>query len=98
MAIRRRRLYRTATAAVALPGAALGMLAALPPTPAQAQTPGADLKVLSPRAGDALGTSAFSLDVAFRSRSKSPVTTAELWVDGVRWVRQDLPTPQTNNL
>jgi hypothetical protein len=74
------------------------MLAALPPTPAQAQAPGADLKVLSPRAGDALGTSAFSLDVSFRSRSKSPVTTAELWVDGVRWVRQDLTPPQTNNL
>jgi hypothetical protein len=35
------------------------------------------------------------MDVSFQAASKaSPITTAELWVDGVRWVRQDLTTPQ----
>jgi hypothetical protein len=97
MASQRRRLYRAMTT-VALPGAAFGLLAALPLTPAKAQAVGADLKVLSPHAGDALGANAFSLDVSFRSRSNSPVTTAELWVDGTRWVRRDLDAPQLRNV
>lgn len=92
---------RAAAAAFAIPafvGAGGMMLAALPATPAQAQATGADLRVLSPRAGDTLGTSNFSLDVSFQSRSKSPVMTAELWVDGVRWVRRDLDAPQMKNV
>jgi len=70
------------------------IFAALPPTPAQAQAPGATLRVLTPRQGESLGTLKFNLDVAFKSQSASPVTTAELWVDGVRWVRRDLDAPR----
>jgi hypothetical protein len=91
------RLTRAAVTFVT-PAAALVSLAALPPTPAQAQAPGADLRILSPRAGDSLGANSFNLDVSFQSRSKSPVMTAELWVDGARWVRRDLDTPQVKNV
>ena len=58
----------------------------------------ATLRVLSPRSGDALGATAFSLDVSFKSRSKSPVVAAELYVDGVRWVRRNLDAPQLKNV
>ena len=97
MGLQRRRLYQ-AISSVALPGLALGMLAALPLTPAQAQATAAELKILSPKAGESLGANAFSLDVAFHSRTSAPIATAELWVDGVRWVRRDLDTPQVKNV
>ncbi len=99
--VRQRRFTGSAAAALALPalvGTSGALLAALPATPAQAQAVGADLKVLSPKAGDALGSTSFALDVSFQSRSKSPVVTAELWVDGVRWAHRDLDTPQTKNV
>jgi hypothetical protein len=85
----------------ALPVAAattMSLLAALPATPAQAQSSGVDLKVLTPRSGDSLGSAQFSLDVSFDSKSASPVVTAELWVDGVRWARRDLDAPQVKNV
>ena len=78
--------------------AAVTLLAALPATPAQAQASSVDLKVLTPRANDSLGSAQFSLDVAFESKAKSPVVTAELWVDGVRWARRDLDAPQIKNV
>ena len=95
-----RRFSGSALAAVTLLGAA-GTLAALPATPAQAQaaqTSGAELRVLSPRQNEAMGSGTFSLDVSFKSRTKSPVISAELWVDGVRWVQRDLDAPQTKNV
>ncbi len=89
-----RRLQGAAGAAIVPTAfATLSVLAALPPTPAQAQAPGADLRVLTPRQGEALGALVFNLDVSFKSLTSSPVTTAELWVDGVRWVRRDLEKP-----
>ena len=91
------RLMRAAVTFVT-PAAAMATVAALPLAPAQAQAPGADLHILSPRAGDSLGANSFNLDVSFQSRSKSPVVTAELWVDGVRWVRRDLDAPQVKNV
>lgn len=84
-----RRLTGAARGA-ALPAAtALTMLAAMPAAHAQEQR-AATLRVLTPRAGEAIGANSFNLDVEFKSLTKSPVTTAELWVDGVRWVRRDL--------
>ena len=97
MASQRHRLHNALMAA-SLPGAALGLLTALPLTPAQAQNVGADLKVVSPRSGATLGDKAFSLDVSFHSRSSVPVISTELWVDGVRWVHRDLDTPQVKNV
>ena len=97
-----RRFSGGAVAAVAtlptLLGATGVLLAALPATPAQAQAAGAELRVLSPRPNAVLGSETFSLDVSFKSRSKSPVLSAELWVDGVRWVRRDLDSPQVKNV
>ena len=96
MASRRRRLYSAATM-IALPGAlTLGAMAV--PTTAHAQAAGADLRIISPRAGDALGNNAFSMEVAFQAQAKSPVTAAELWVDGVRWAHRDFETPQYRNI
>ena len=97
-----RRLPRTA-ASVALPVASLLSFAALAvttaPVLAQATSGAAELRVLSPRAGDSVGSNSFSLDVSFQARSKSmPISTAELWVDGARWVRQNLTTPQLKNV
>jgi hypothetical protein len=90
---------RLKNAAVALAApAALTAAVALPSAAVQAQTPGADLRILSPRANDAVGAGTFALDVSFQSKSNSPVVTAELWVDGVRWVRRDLDTPQLKNV
>lgn len=84
--------------AVVLPVTALGLWAALPPTPVQAAAPGADLRILSPRAGDSLGSQTFDLDVSYQSRSRAPIVTAELWVDGVRWVRRDLEKQNTKGV
>jgi hypothetical protein len=53
----------------------------------------ADVRVLSPTQNETISSSAFQLDVSYRSRTNAVVTTAELWVDGVRWVRRDLDTP-----
>lgn len=97
-----RRLPRTA-ASVALPVASLLSFAALAvttaPVLAQATSGAAELRVLSPRAGDSVGSNSFSLDVSFQARSKSmPISTAELWVDDARWVRQNLTTPQLKNV
>jgi hypothetical protein len=90
---------RLKKAAVALAApAALTAAVALPSVAVQAQTPGAELRILSPRANDAVGAGTFALDVSFQSKSNSPVVTAELWVDGVRWVRRDLDTPQVKNV
>lgn len=57
--------------------------------PAQA-APGPDLRILSPRPSDALGSATFNIDVSFQSRSGVPIIAAEVWVDGVRWERRDL--------
>jgi hypothetical protein len=98
-----RRLTRSAASAALPAVAAVSLLsvAVLSAAPVHAQSPegAAVLRVLSPRSGDAVGSTSFSLDVSFHARSESaPITTAELWVDGVRWVRQDLQTPQVSNL
>ena len=101
MAQQRRFSGGAVAAAATLPtllGATGVLLAALPATPAQAQAAGAELRVLSPRPNAVLGSETFSLDVSFKSRSKSPVLSAELWVDGVRWVRRDLDSPQVKNV
>ena len=97
MASRRRRLYSAATM-IALPGALTLGAMAVPATAAHAQAAGADLRIISPRAGDALGNNAFSMEVAFQAQAKSPVTAAELWVDGVRWAHRDFETPQYRNI
>jgi hypothetical protein len=97
-----RRLPRT-VASAALPAASILSVAAVAmtaaPILAQAPSSAAELRVLSPRAGDSVGSNSFSMDVSFQASSKAdPVTTAELWVDGIRWVRQDLSTPQVKNV
>ncbi|MDX1935437.1 MAG: stalk domain-containing protein [Capsulimonadales bacterium] len=66
-------------------------------SPVAAQT-AADLRILSPRAGESLAAGSFALDVSFKSRTEAAITTAELWVDGVRWVRRDLDAPQVRNV
>ena len=61
---------------------------------AHAQTPVATMSVLTPKQNERLGTTRFNLDVRFKTITDSPVVTAELWVDGVRWVHQDLDAPR----
>jgi hypothetical protein len=80
----------------ALPTAAAVAVFAAAQATAQAQvsSSAATLRVLTPRAGEAIGANNFNLDVEFKSRAKSPVVTAELWVDGVRWVRRNLDAPR----
>ncbi len=97
-------IYRRLTAA-ALPLTGLVAVAGIvAPAHAQlaninpAQSGSATLKVLTPRAGDSIGANTFSLDVSFRSRTGSPIVTAELYVDGVRWVRRNLDAPQIKNV
>ena len=81
------------TAASALP-ASLALLAGATPATAQTAAPGPQLRILTPRANDALGSAKFDMDVSFDSRSGTPVTAAEVWVDGVRWLRRDLERVQ----
>ena len=59
-----------------------------------AQTPAATMAVLTPKQNETLGTNKFNLDVRFKSLTNAPIVTAELWVDGVRWVRRDLDSPR----
>jgi hypothetical protein len=61
---------------------------------AQAQAPAATMSVLTPKQNETLGTTKFNLDVRFKTLTNSPIVTAELWVDGVRWVRRDLDAPR----
>lgn len=76
--------------------AALPLLTAIvvPMSAAHAQTPAATMSVLTPKQNETLGANKFNLDVRFKSLTNSPVVTAELWVDGVRWVRRDLDAPR----
>ena len=64
---------------------------------AYAQTPAATLSVVTPKQNETLGTNRFNLDVRFKSLTNSPVVTAELWVDGVRWVHRDLDSPRLSS-
>ncbi len=77
------------TAATSALPASLALLGGFAPAPAQA-APGPDLRILSPRANDALGSANFLIDVSYQSRSGVLITAAEVWVDGVRWLRRDL--------
>lgn len=76
--------------------AALPLLTAIvvPMSAAQAQAPAATMSVLTPKQNETLGTNKFNLDVRFKTLTNSPIVTAELWVDGVRWVRRDLDAPR----
>ncbi|MBC8138199.1 MAG: hypothetical protein H8F28_20155 [Fibrella sp.] len=76
--------------------AALPLLTAIvvPMSAAYAQTPAATMTVLTPKPNEKLGANKFNLDVRFKTLTNSPVVTAELWVDGVRWVRRDLDAPR----
>ncbi len=73
------------------------LAATLSVSAAYAQAPAATLSVLTPKQNETLGTTRFNLDVRFKSLSDSPVVTAELWVDGVRWVRRDLDSPRRSS-
>ncbi|MBC8140160.1 MAG: hypothetical protein H7Y38_01825 [Armatimonadetes bacterium] len=70
------------------------LAATLSVSAAYAQAPAATMSVLTPKQNETLGTTRFNLDVRFKSLNDSPVVTAELWVDGVRWVRRDLDSPR----
>ncbi len=76
--------------------AALPLLTAIvvPMSAAHAQMPAAAMTVLTPKQNETLGANKFNLDVRFKTLTNSPVVTAELWVDGVRWVRRDLDAPR----
>lgn len=90
----KQRRWRKA-AMLALPATTLTAFAASSPAAAKpplVQGAAAEMRVLTPLQGEVVGGS-FKLDVSFRSRSAAPIVTAELWVDGVRWVRRDLEKP-----
>lgn len=90
----KQRRWRKA-AMLALPATTLTAFAASSPAAAKPpliQGAAAEMRVLTPLQGEVVGGS-FKLDVSFRSRSAAPIVTAELWVDGVRWVRRDLEKP-----
>lgn len=72
-------------------------------TTVQAQTPvtrgtAADLRVLTPLNGEVIGAGSFKLDFSFKSRSASPITRVELYVDGVQWAGRNLDTPSLGNV
>ena len=87
---RTRRALATAARSAALPGSLALLAAATMPAPARAAAPGPDIRILSPRKGDQVGSGAFTIQARFESRSGQGVTVAEVWVDGVRWARRDL--------
>ena len=84
-------------AALALP-AALALLGGVTPAPVQAAASGPDLRILSPRKGEMLGSNSFDIDVSYRSRSGADVVAAEVWVDGVRWTRRALARVQARGV
>lgn len=75
------------TAAPSALPASLALLAGLAPTVAEAAASRPELRILSPRAGDALGSKEINVDISYQSRPGVPVIAAEVWVDGVRWIR-----------
>ena len=85
---------KRATYRVALPATSLLTAVVVPICVAHAQTPAATMTVLTPKPNETLGTNRFNLDVRFKTLTNSPIVTAELWVDGVRWVRRDLDSPR----
>src|SRR5688572_14198669 len=91
-------LAMPAAAMVAMPNIAHAQIPAPVPQAPQAPSNGAELKILTPRANESVRSSTFALDVSFQSRNDSPVTTAELWVDGVRWDRRNLHIPQLKSI
>jgi hypothetical protein len=87
-------------AMLTLPAAALSTIAFV--SPATAKPPviagtAADMRVLTPLSGEVVGAS-FKLDLSFQSRLSSPIATAELYVDGIRWVRRALDKPQVKSI
>ena len=85
---------QNATIMATLPVAASLIALTVPLCAAHAQAPAAQMTVLTPKQGETLGTKKFNVDVQFKSLSSSPIVSAELWVDGVRWVRSDLDSPR----
>ena len=85
---------RNPIALMALPAISLLTAVTVPLSVAHAQAPAATMTVLTPKQNEKLGANRFNLDVRFQSVTNSPIVTAELWVDGVRWVRRDLDTPR----
>ncbi len=72
-------------------------------TPTQAQIPAvrgiaADLRVLTPLNGEVIGAGSFKLDFSFKSRTASPITRVELYVDGVQWAGRSLDIPSLGNV
>lgn len=72
-------------------------------TPTQAQNPvtrgtSADLRVLTPLNGEVIGAGSFKLDFSFKSRTASPITRVELYVDGVQWAGRNLDVPSLGNV
>jgi Copper amine oxidase N-terminal domain len=58
----------------------------------------ADLRVLTPLNGEIIGAGSFKLDFSFKSRSASPITRVELYVDGVQWAGRNLDIPSLGNV
>jgi Copper amine oxidase N-terminal domain/Bacterial Ig domain len=89
------RRYR-GMAMMALP-ASLTALTALTVT-AQAKPPvvvgtAAELKVLSPLSSEVV-PGKFAMNVDFSGKGVTPLSVAEMWVDGERWARQGLESPK----
>lgn len=91
------RRFRSA-AMMALPATltALGALALAPAV--QAKPPvvtgtAADLKVLN-LLDKEIVPGKFEMQVDFTGKSATPITVAEMWVDGERWARQELGSPK----
>ena len=82
-------------AMMALPAALTALFVV---SPAEAKPPvvtgtAADLKVLSPLASEVV-PGKFAMNVDFSGKGVTPLTVAEMWVDGERWARQGLETPK----
>ena len=80
---------------VALPAALTALFVV---SPAEAKPPvvtgtAADLKVLSPLASEVV-PGKFAMNVDFSGKGVTPLSVAEMWVDGERWARQGLETPK----
>jgi Copper amine oxidase N-terminal domain len=88
-------------AALGVPTALSLLMAAQTPVLAQSSATrgsAADLRVLTPLNGEIIGAGSFKLDFSFKSRSASPITRVELYVDGVQWAGRNLDTPSLGNV
>lgn len=89
--------FRSA-AMMALPATLTALAAVALSSPVQAKPPvvvgtAADMKVLSPLQSEIV-PGKFEMQVDFTGKGATPISVAEMWVDGERWARQGLGTPK----